>query len=162
MSVLKLFRSLRFLPLVLSMAALGCHAQNQTSTAAGPEPVQAGVKLSPEMVRRVEIMIRSRSQLPLDAAIAIGEPKKSEFAGFDEIIVTFKVGDNSSHPLSFLISTDGKTLAKWLQDNGYTDGLKADYKFTSTVHNGMSADQQSVVQPGTLQNGIPLRAGESG
>ena len=59
-------------------------------------------------------------------------------------------------------STDGKTLAKWLQDNGYPDGLKADYKFTSTVHNGMAADQQSVVQPGTLQNGIPLRAGESG
>jgi branched-chain amino acid transport system substrate-binding protein len=59
-------------------------------------------------------------------------------------------------------STDGKTLAKWLQDNGYSDGLKADYKFTSTVHNGMAADQQSVVQPGTLQKGIPLRAGESG
>jgi branched-chain amino acid transport system substrate-binding protein len=59
-------------------------------------------------------------------------------------------------------STDGKTLAKWLQDNGYADGLKADYKFTATVHNGMAADQQSVVQPGTLQNGIPLRAGESG
>ncbi len=59
-------------------------------------------------------------------------------------------------------STDGKTLAKWLEQNGYPDGLKADYKFTSTVHNGMAADQQSVVQPGTLQNGIPLRAGETG
>jgi branched-chain amino acid transport system substrate-binding protein len=59
-------------------------------------------------------------------------------------------------------STDGKTLAKWLEKNGYADGLKADYKFTSTVHNGLAADQQSVVQPGTLQKGIPLRAGESG
>ncbi|HEX4018247.1 MAG TPA: ABC transporter substrate-binding protein [Frankiaceae bacterium] len=59
-------------------------------------------------------------------------------------------------------STDGKTLAKWLEGNGYADGLKADYKFTSTVHNGLAADQQSVVQPGTLQNGIPLRAGETG
>ena len=59
-------------------------------------------------------------------------------------------------------STDGKTLAKWLEQNGYSDGLKADYKFTSTIHNGMAADQQSVVQPGTLQNGIPLRAGETG
>jgi branched-chain amino acid transport system substrate-binding protein len=59
-------------------------------------------------------------------------------------------------------STDGKTLAKWLQDNGYSDGLKADYKFTATEHNGMAADQQSVVQPGTLENGIPLRAGETG
>ena len=59
-------------------------------------------------------------------------------------------------------STDGKTLAKWLEQHGYPDGLKADYKFTSTVHNGMAADQQSVVQPGTLQDGIPLRAGESG
>ena len=59
-------------------------------------------------------------------------------------------------------STDGKTLAKWLEDNGYADGLKVDYKFTSSVHNGIAADQQTVVQPGTLENGIPLRAGESG
>jgi branched-chain amino acid transport system substrate-binding protein len=59
-------------------------------------------------------------------------------------------------------STDGKVLAKWLEDNGYADGLKVDYKFTSTVHNGIAADQQSVVQPGTLDNGIPLRAGETG
>ncbi len=59
-------------------------------------------------------------------------------------------------------STDGKTLAQWLEKNGYSKGLKADYKFTSTVHNGLAADQQSVVQPGTLQKGIPLRAGETG
>jgi ABC-type branched-subunit amino acid transport system substrate-binding protein len=59
-------------------------------------------------------------------------------------------------------STDGKTMAKWLEQNGYSEGLKADYKFTSKIHNGMAADQQSVIQPGTLENGIPLRAGESG
>jgi branched-chain amino acid transport system substrate-binding protein len=59
-------------------------------------------------------------------------------------------------------STDGKTLAKWLEQHGYPDGLKANYKFTSTIHNGLAADQQSVVQPGTLQKGIPLRAGETG
>ena len=110
--MLKLFRTLRYLPLALSMAALGCHAQNQTPTGPGPESIQAGVKLSPAMARRVEIMIRSRSQLPLDAAISIGEPKKSEFEGYDEIIVTFNVGANTSHPLPFLISTDGKTLAQ--------------------------------------------------
>ena len=59
-------------------------------------------------------------------------------------------------------STDGTKMAKWLEENGYADGLKVDYKFTSTAHNGIAADQQTVVQPGTLENGIPLRAGESG
>jgi ABC-type branched-subunit amino acid transport system substrate-binding protein len=58
-------------------------------------------------------------------------------------------------------STDGKKLAEWLEKNGYSEGIKVDYKFTKTIHNGMSADQQSVVQPGTLKDGIPLRAGES-
>jgi protein-disulfide isomerase len=103
---------LRFLPLMLSMAALGCHAQNQLPNGAGPESVQAGVKLSPEMTRRVEVMIRSRSQLPLDSVISVGVPSKSEFAGYDQIVVTFSVGGNTSRPLSFLLSTDGKTLAQ--------------------------------------------------
>jgi ABC-type branched-subunit amino acid transport system substrate-binding protein len=59
-------------------------------------------------------------------------------------------------------STDGTKLAAWLVKNGYPKGIKADYTFTDTRHNGMRTEVQALVQPGTLVGGIPLRAGESG
>jgi ABC-type branched-subunit amino acid transport system substrate-binding protein len=59
-------------------------------------------------------------------------------------------------------STDGTKLAAWLVKNGYPDGIKANYTFTDSRHNGMRAEVQALVQPGTLEGGIPLRAGESG
>jgi hypothetical protein len=58
-------------------------------------------------------------------------------------------------------STAGDKLATWLEQNGYPEGIKANYSFTDTQHNGMKADQQALVQPGTNVDGIPLRAGES-
>ena len=59
-------------------------------------------------------------------------------------------------------SSAGDKDAAWLEQNGYPDGIKANYSFTDTQHNGMKADQQALVQPGTNVDGIPLRAGESG
>jgi branched-chain amino acid transport system substrate-binding protein len=59
-------------------------------------------------------------------------------------------------------ATAGDKLATWLEQNGYPEGIKANYSFTDTQHNGMKADQQALVQPGTNVDGIPLRAGESG
>jgi protein-disulfide isomerase len=111
--VLNAFRTLRFFALTLSVAALGCHAQTaaqKTSQAAGAE---ASGKLSPELARRVEVMIRSRSEVPPEYVISIGDRKKSEVAGFDEIVVTFASGASVSRPLNFLLSTDGKTLAQF-------------------------------------------------
>src|ERR1035441_3137119 len=106
---------LRCLPLVLSMAALGCRAQTAPGLLPppeGPAGVQTGVKLSPEMARRVEVMIRARSAVTPDYAIAFSEPAKSEFPGYDQTIVTCPAGGNSSRPLPFLLSTDGKTLVQ--------------------------------------------------
>jgi protein-disulfide isomerase len=116
---------LRGLPLVLSVlsvAALGCRAQTPSQSQAGPgmlpapsgpAVVQTGVKLSPEMARRVEVMIRSRSSVTPDYAISFSEPAKSEFPGYDQIIVTFTVSGSTSRPLPFLLSTDGKTLVQF-------------------------------------------------
>src|ERR1017187_7857017 len=107
---------LRCLPLVLSMAALGCRAQTAPGLLPppqGPAVVQTGVKLSPEMARRVEVMIRARSAVTPDYLISFSEPAKSEFPGYDQIIVTFTVSGNTSRPLPFLLSTDGKTLVQF-------------------------------------------------
>ena len=75
--------------------------------------MQVGVKLSPEQARRVELMIRGRSQVPPDYAISISEPAKSDVLGYDLITVIFSTTGNASRPLSFLLSSDGKTLAQF-------------------------------------------------
>ncbi len=51
-------------------------------------------------------------------------------------------------------STDAKTLTDWLVKNGYA-GAKATFKFTATQHNGMTADVQTLIRPGTQVDGIP-------
>ncbi|HEX9199194.1 MAG TPA: thioredoxin domain-containing protein [Acidobacteriaceae bacterium] len=110
--MLNVLKPLRSLPFFVALAALGCHAQ-VLPQAAGSPVVQVGVKLSPEMARRVEVMIRSRSQVPPDYTIAISEPAKSDVQGYDLITVIFSTTGNSSRPLPFLLSTDGKTLAQF-------------------------------------------------
>ena len=103
------------------MAALGCPAQTNVPAAApaGPQTadapaIQLGVKLSPAMARRIEVMIRNRSQALTPAyAISIGEPTRSDFAGYDQIVVTFTAEGNPSKTAPFLLSTDGKTLAQF-------------------------------------------------
>lgn len=100
-TALKPFRALIF---ALTLAALGCHAQT---------PTEAGEKLSPELARRVEVLIRSRTSVPADYDIRIGSRTKSDVPGFDTIIVTFSSDGKTSKPMNFLLSTDGKTLAQF-------------------------------------------------
>jgi protein-disulfide isomerase len=88
----------------VSLVAVGCHAQVPAA--------QLG-QLSPEMARRVEVLIRSKSSVPADYAIHIGPRTKSEVPGFDVVDVTFESSGRASKPLPFLISSDGKTLAQF-------------------------------------------------
>jgi protein-disulfide isomerase len=90
---------------------VGCHAQTPGPAAASSE--QAAGKLSPELTRRVEVLIRSKSDIPADYDIQIGPRLKSEVAGFDEISVSFVANGRTSKPVPFLLSTDGKTLAQF-------------------------------------------------
>ncbi len=57
--------------------------------------------------------LRSKSSIPPDYDIQIGPRTKSEVPGFDAISVTFATAGKSSKPLTFLLSTDGKTLAQF-------------------------------------------------
>jgi protein-disulfide isomerase len=104
-TVVKPFRALIF---ALTLAApgyvLGCHAQT---------PAEASGKLSPELTRRVEVLIRSKSSIPANYDMQIGPRTKSEVPGFDAISVTFTVSGKTSKPATFLLSTDGKTLAQF-------------------------------------------------
>lgn len=98
-------RPFRILVFALTLAALGCHAQVPATTSGG--------KLSPELTRRVQVLIRSKSGVPPDYAISVGPRTKSDVPGFDAISVTFSSDDHTSKPVTFLLSQDGKTLAQF-------------------------------------------------
>jgi protein-disulfide isomerase len=109
------------LALVLALAAFGCHAQppaqpvpqGSSAKASSAPAVQAGVKLSPEMARKAEVMIRNKSSISLDYAISFGVPTVSEVPGYDQVLATFSAQGTSPRTATFLLSTDGKTLAQF-------------------------------------------------
>lgn len=105
--VLKLSSSLRLLPLLLVMSTTGCRAQSKA-----PGPVEPGQKLNADETRRVEVMIRSRSQMPPDYTIQVGVPKASDIAGFATLPIVYTSPQGQARSLDFLISSDGKTLAQ--------------------------------------------------
>jgi len=69
--------------------------------------------LSPETVRRVEVLIRSRSSVPANYEIQVGPRTKSDVPGYDKIAVNFIADGKTSKPVDFLLSTDGNTLAQF-------------------------------------------------
>jgi protein-disulfide isomerase len=61
--------------------------------------------------RRIEVTVRSQFNIPQDYNVSIGARKPSQFTGYDTLPVTLSRGTKSS-VVEFLISTDGKTLAR--------------------------------------------------
>jgi protein-disulfide isomerase len=101
LNAVRLFRPFAF---VLMLAAAGCHAQT---------PSGSGGTLPPELARRVEILIRSKASLPPNYDVVIGPRTHSDVPGYDEIMVLFTSEGKTSKPMSFLLSTDGKTVAQF-------------------------------------------------
>ena len=66
--------------------------------------------LTPEITHRITTEIRSRYNVPPQVTISVSEPKASTTPGYDDLVVSFTGGTNSTHH-DFLISTDRKTLA---------------------------------------------------
>ena len=99
-------RSIRTLAFALSISGMGCHAQSV------PHP-SAGSTLSPDLARRIEVLIRSKSKIPPDYTIQVSSRKPSEVPGYDQVSVTFLADGQTSKPSPFLISTDNKTLAQF-------------------------------------------------
>ncbi len=84
--------------LALSMA-VGCKAQ----------PAAQSPDLA--MNRRIEVMVRSQYSVPPDFNVTIGARKPSQIPGYDTLPVTLS-RDTKQTVIDFLISTDGKTLAR--------------------------------------------------
>jgi protein-disulfide isomerase len=69
--------------------------------------------LSPEMARRVEVLIRAKSDVPPEYEIHVGPRSKSEIEGYDAVTVEFTAPGKTVQPMVFLLSKDGKTLAQF-------------------------------------------------
>jgi len=84
---------------VLSLA-VGCKAQS-----ASQNPSDLALN------RRIEVMVRSKFNVPQDYNVIIGARSPSKIAGYDTLPVTLTRSGKSTL-VNFLLSTDGKTLAR--------------------------------------------------
>ncbi len=80
--------------------AVGCKAQS---------PPQG--TSDPVMSRHIEVMVRSQFNVPQDVDVIIGARKPSQISGYDTLPITLSHGA-TQQVMDFLISTDGKTLAR--------------------------------------------------
>jgi len=80
--------------------------QKKPATQATAKPVP----LTPEITHRITSEIRSRYNVPPQVTISVSDPKTGTTAGYDDLVVSFTGGTNTTHH-DFLISTDRKTLA---------------------------------------------------
>lgn len=87
--------------LLSSFLAGGCRAQ-----------VPAGGQLSPELARRIALMIRTKAALPFNYDVKVADRKPSTQAGWDEVTVFLGEEGKPSRPMTFLLSKDNKTLAQ--------------------------------------------------
>jgi protein-disulfide isomerase len=74
------------------------------------QAVAKPVPLTPEITHRITTEIRSHYNVPAQVTITLSEPKPSNMAGYDDLVVNFAGGTTSTHH-DFLVSTDRKTLA---------------------------------------------------
>jgi protein-disulfide isomerase len=90
-----------FLAALLAMAlAAGCKAQ---------APASPSTDLA--LNHRIEVLVRSHFGIPADVDLAVGQRQASEINGYDKLQVMLSRSGHSQ-ALDFLVSKDGKTLAR--------------------------------------------------
>jgi protein-disulfide isomerase len=88
------------------------------------------------MTHRIEVLLRQKAQLPPESSINVGAVQPSEVPGYSTVAVTFSSDGKTSHPVDFLVSNDGKTVAQFIKYD-------------------ISADPRAAVSP----DGRPARGG---
>ena len=98
---------------VLVLVCLGCSAQ-----IAPP---------SPELTAKIERQVRATYSVPESVKVLIGQFRPSDFPNYDAVTITIDGGEKKS-TYEFLISKDGKTLARLtkmdLTKDPYAENMK--------------------------------------
>jgi protein-disulfide isomerase len=66
---------------------------------------------TPQLTRRIEILVRSQFEVPPNVDVAVGATSKSEFPGFENLPITFS-SNGKQTVVNFLLSSDGNTVAR--------------------------------------------------
>jgi protein-disulfide isomerase len=98
--VCNLLRFRLFICLLGIGLTIGCKAQ--------PTPASSADN---EVSRHIEVLVRSHFNVPEDYSVTLGARKPSQVPGYETLPITFSKGAKSSS-FDFLISIDGKTLAR--------------------------------------------------
>jgi len=85
----------RRLAVLLLLVCAGCSAQN----------------LSPDLKARIQRQVQAQYDLPPDVAIDVGPRRPSDFPTYDLVTVSL-ISKGREQKVDFLLSQDGKTLAK--------------------------------------------------
>ena len=98
-----LYRIRLALVCLLALAAAGCKAQTPPQNS-----------LDQKTTRKIEVLVRAKLNVPSEYQVTVGARTPSDIAGFDTVPVTFSLPGHPDHSqtISFLISKDGKTLAR--------------------------------------------------
>jgi protein-disulfide isomerase len=86
--------------LLIVVLAAGCKAQSTT-----------GAPADPVLSRRIEVLVRSKFNVPPDYNVLLGPRKPSQIPGYETLTVIFAHGAKTSN-VDFLISTDNSKLAR--------------------------------------------------
>lgn len=92
--------------LILFTIALFCVAYCQGGHAQAPDQISRNT-----LERKIELFVRSQFSVPAGCNIEIGSRIASAFPGYDSLRVKVSQGDKTTE-LNFLISADGRTLAR--------------------------------------------------
>ena len=86
--------------LLILALAVGCKAQTTPQT-----------PLDRSTTRRIEVLVRSKFNVPPDYNVLLGARKSSQIPGYDSLTVIFSHGTKTTN-IDFLISTDNTKLAR--------------------------------------------------
>lgn len=110
-----ILRNLPSLLLFAALTAFGCHAQPvpQSAAAAPGQLAKPGKPITPELARRIEVLLRQKADLPPESTVNIGQRTTSDLAGWDTVSITVSNQGSTSHPIIFYVSDDGKTIGQF-------------------------------------------------
>ena len=95
------------------LVCLGCSAQ------LAPVPS--------DLIQKIDRQVRATYNVPATVKITVGPPRPSDFANYDSLTITME-GDGKKQTYEFLLSNDGKTLARMtkldLTKDPYAEAMK--------------------------------------
>jgi protein-disulfide isomerase len=101
--VKRLYQIRFILVCLVALAAAGCKAQTTPQNS-----------LDQKTTRKIEVLVRSRLNVPAEYQVAVGPRTPSDVSGYDTVQITFSLPGHPDHSqtVPFLISKDGNTLAR--------------------------------------------------